>query len=78
MIDDRNYLCAWIGKKEIGHTLEIMTDATKLACKDKIDFENAIQVMIKYFHEDLDWINQYSWVKSISQKFFENIQLSGK
>lgn len=64
----------WIGKKEIGHTLEIKTDTTKLACKEKIDSESAIHLMIKYFHGDLDWIYQYSWEKSISQKFFENIK----
>jgi hypothetical protein len=75
MIDDQNYLCVWIGKKEIGHTLEIKTDTTKLACKEKIDSEIAIHLMIKYLHGDLDWINQYSWEKSISQKFLENIQL---
>ena len=73
MIDDQNYLCVWIGKKEIGHTLEIKTDTTKLACKEKIDSESAIHLMIKYFHGDLDWINQYSWEKSISQKLFMNI-----
>ncbi len=75
MIDDANYLCVWIGKKEIGHTLEIMTGTTKLACKEKFDSESAIHLMIKYFHGDLDWTKQYSWKKSISQEFFENIQL---
>ena len=75
MIDETNYLCVWIGKKETGHTLEIRTDKTKLACKEKIDSESAIQVMIKYFHGDLEWVKQYSWEKSISQKFLENIQL---
>jgi hypothetical protein len=75
MIDDKNYLCAWIGKKEIGHTLEIITGTTKLACKEKFDSESAINLMIKYFYGDLDWTKRYSWEKSISQKFFENIQL---
>ena len=75
MIDDTNYLCVWIGKKETGHTLEIKTDKTKLTSKEKIESESAIQVMIKYFHGDLEWVKQYSWEKSISQKFFENIQL---
>ena len=40
MIDDKNYLCVWIGKKEIGHTLEIMTGTTKLECKEKFDSES--------------------------------------
>ncbi len=75
MIDDSNYLCVWIGKKETGHTLAIKTDTKKLTCKEKIDTESAIQLMVKYFHGDLEWINQYSWEKSISQRFFENIQL---
>ncbi|MCP3933565.1 MAG: hypothetical protein GY705_31240 [Bacteroidetes bacterium] len=75
MMDDSNYLCVWIGKKEIGHTLEIMNGTTKLECKEKIDSESAIHLMIKYLHGVLDWTKEYSWEKSISQKFFENIQL---
>ena len=67
MIDDKNYLCVWIGKKEIGHTLEIMTGTTKLECKEKFDSESAINLMIKFFHGDLDWTKRYSWEKSISQ-----------
>jgi hypothetical protein len=73
MKDDTNYLCIWIGKKEIEHTLEIVTDSKKLTCIDKFDSEQAIQVMIKYFHEDLGWLNRYTWEKSISQKFLENL-----
>ena len=75
MINDQNDLCVWIGKKEIGHTLEIKNHTNKLTCKDKIDSESAIHLVIRYFHGDLGWINQYSWEKSISQKFLENIQL---
>ncbi|MBW1694199.1 MAG: hypothetical protein JRJ41_08570 [Deltaproteobacteria bacterium] len=75
MVDDTNYLCVWIGKKEIGHTLEIKTDSTKLACKEKFDSESAIQLMIKYFHGDLEWLKQFSWEKPLSQQFLENIQL---
>ena len=53
MIDDQNYLCVWIGKKEIGHTLEIKTDTIKLACKEKIDSEIAIHLMIRYFQRTI-------------------------
>lgn len=59
MIDDSNYLCVWIGKKESGHALEIMNGTTKLACKEKFDSESAINLMIKYLHRDLDWTKQY-------------------
>jgi hypothetical protein len=75
MIDDENYLCIWIGKKEIGHTLELRFNSAKMTCKEKINSENANLVMIKYLHGDLEWVNDYLWEKSISQKFLESIQL---
>lgn len=75
MIDDQNYLCIWIGKKETGHRLEIKTNSAKLTCQERFDTECAIQVMIKYLHGDLGWFNEYAWDKSISQKFLENIEL---
>ncbi len=75
MIDGENYLCIWIGKKESGHTLELRFNSTKITCKGKINSENAIQVMVKYLHRDLAWVNEYLWNKSISQKFLESTQL---
>jgi len=74
-IDDNNYLCIWIGKKEIGHTLELKIKSIKRTCKEKLDSKNAIQVMIKYLNGEIAWINEYLWDKSISQKLLENLQL---
>jgi len=75
MIDDQNYLCVWIGTKEIGHTLELRMGSNKIACKEKFDSETAITVMIQYLKGNTTWLKNYSWEKSISQKFLENIQL---
>ncbi len=74
MINDTNYLCVWIGKKEIGHTLEIRTNAIKVTCKEKFDSESAIQLMIKYLNWDFNWFYKYSWKKSSSQQFLENVE----
>ena len=75
MIDDENYLCVWIGKKETGHTLELRLKSTKIKCKENFDSENAIKLMINYLHGDIAWVNEYLWEKSISQKFLESIRL---
>ncbi len=75
MVDDANFICIWIGDKKTGHTLELKFNSIKKTCKEKFDSENAIKIMIKYLHGDLSWINDYSWEKSISQKFLENITL---
>ncbi|MFH0997617.1 MAG: hypothetical protein V1844_19290 [Pseudomonadota bacterium] len=71
MIDDDNFLCIWIGKKEVGHTLELKSNSTKITCKEKLNSENAIQVMIRYLHGETAWFSEYLWEKSISEKFLE-------
>jgi len=75
MIEDDNYLCLWIGKREIGHLLELRFRSNKVTCKKKLSSESAIQIMIKYLHGDISWFNELSWDKSISQKFLENLQI---
>ena len=59
MIDEENYLCVWIGKKETGHTLELRVKSAKITCKERFGSETAIRVMIKYLHGDISWVNQY-------------------
>ena len=75
MNDDENYLCVWIGKKESGHILELRYCSSKVRCKKSLTSESAIQIMIKYLHGDTSWFNDFSWNKSISQKFLENLQI---
>ena len=75
MIDEDNYLCVWIGKKEIGQLLEQRTRSNKVTCRKKLSSAYAIQIMIKYLHGDVSWFNEFSWDKSISQKFLENLQI---
>ncbi len=74
MIDEDNYLCVWIGKREIGHLLELRFRSNKVTCKKRLSSESAIQIMIKYLHRDMTWFNEFSWDKSISQKLLENLQ----
>ncbi len=75
MIDEDNYLCVWIGKREIGHLLELRFRSNKVTCKKRLSSESAIQTMIKYLHGDISWFNEFSWDKSISQKLLENLQI---
>jgi hypothetical protein len=75
MIDEDNYLCVWIGKREIGHLLELRIGSNKVACRKRLSSASAIQIMIKYLHGDVSWFNEFSWDKSISQKFLENLQI---
>jgi hypothetical protein len=75
MIDDDNYICIWIGKREIGHLLELRFRTNKVTCKKYLSSENAIQIMIKYLHGDISWFNELSWDKSISQKLLDNLQI---
>jgi len=75
MFDDENYLCVWIGKREVGHLLELRYRSNKIACRKRLNSESAIQVMIKYLRGDMSWFDELSWDKSISQKFLENLQI---
>jgi hypothetical protein len=75
MIDDENFLCVWIGKKDVGHLVELISGSNKVACKERFSSENAIQIMIKYLHEDISWVDNFSWEKTLSQKLLENIQI---
>ncbi len=75
MIDEDNYLCVWIGKREIGHLLELRIGSNKVTCRKRLSSASAIQIMIKYLHGDVSWFNEFSWDKSISQKFLENLQI---
>ena len=78
MIDDENFLCVWIGKKDVGHLVELMSGSNKVACKERFSSEYAIQIMIKYLHEDTSWVDNFSWEKTLSQKLFENLQILTK
>ena len=78
MTDDENYLCIWIGKKETGHILELKCRSKKIACKERLNSEKATQVMIKYFHGDISWLDEFLWEKPIVQKFLESIQILTK
>ena len=75
MIDDDNYICIWIGKREIGHLLELRFRSNKVSCKKHLSSESAIQVMMEYLHGDMSWFKELSWDKSISQKLLENFQI---
>jgi hypothetical protein len=75
MIDDENCLCVWIGRKESGHLLEFRCRSNKVACKTRLNSETAIQIMVKYLNGGMSWIDEFSWEKSISQKFLENLQI---
>lgn len=75
MIDDENYLCVWIGRKESGHLLELRCGSNKVACKTRLNSETAIQIMVKYLNGEMSWIDEFSWKKPIFQKFLENLQI---
>jgi hypothetical protein len=79
MIDDSNFLCIWIGEREVGHTLEINSKNKKITCSEKIDSETAIQRMTQYLNGDVEWVKGYSWGESISNKFLKNLkEISGQ
>ena len=75
MIDEDNYLCVWIGKRDIGHLLELRFRSNKVTCKKRLRSESAIQIMIKYLHGNISWFNEFLWDQSISQKLLENFQI---
>jgi hypothetical protein len=75
MVDDENYLCLWIGKKEAGHILELRWHSNKIMCKKRLNSESAIQFMVKYLQGDISWLDELSWEKPISQKFLENLHI---
>ena len=37
MVDDENYLCVWIGKKEAGHILELRCHSCKIVCQKRLN-----------------------------------------
>ena len=74
MIDDANFLCVWIGKRTLGHLIEWRSDGKKVTCKQRLDSETAILMMVQYFHGDFSWSNNYTWEKSKSEQFLEDLQ----
>ncbi len=63
MIDEDNYLYVWIGKREIGHLLELRFHSNKVTCKKRLSSESAIQIMIKNIYGSM----RMSWNLTLSQ-----------
>jgi hypothetical protein len=63
MIGEGYYLCVWIGKREIGHLLELRFHSNKVTCKKRLGSESAIQIMIKNIYGSM----RMSWNLTLSQ-----------
>ena len=74
-INERYYLCFWIGKKEKGHRLFLKFGKKQLECDKTFSSEKAVEVMIQYLHRDMSWFKSYNWNQPISEQFMENIQI---
>ena len=72
IMNDGYYLAVWIGKKENGHRLVFRHgEDIFVECDKKLTSETAIQIMIKYLHQDISWFKEYKWNQSIGEKFLE-------
>ncbi len=72
-IDERHYICFWIGSNPEGHRLIFKFGDEQLQCNERFPSDLAIEIMIKYLNRDTTWFKSYTWNQPIVKKFLEQI-----
>ena len=75
MIDDENFVCVWIGKREVGHRLELRFGPTKVESHRRLDSEGAADILIRYLHGDMSWFIELTWDQPVVVKLLENLHI---